>query len=205
MRRRLRLNVLFGLMLLSAGCLNYTSIIEINPDGSGTLLMELRVPLIEEDTLHEIEEVWEGADSVEGWLTTIHYVDTIDSVIIKHLEGSFDSPQALSNVLDMDSGNFEFTMEESDSFCYYHLYKYYEPAGDDEFEMMLELLEIDTIPDSLKDYTWEERIIIHGTVTESNADTAAGDTLIWHRLVWDMYRDGLTIMAFWEARKETNP
>jgi len=191
--------LLAGLALLILGCFDYTSIMKMEPDGSGTLVFEIGMPFGEADTLEFPEELSRQLDTTSGWQTSTFTVDTVaDTVLQVHVEGNFDSPLALTNLSHsylFDADSFSLIKEEGANKHYFHLYKSYAP----EWEESEDEADIDSEGFDLNAYTWHEELILPGEIIDHNADERKGDTLIWERRTWDVFEKGLIMEASWEV------
>lgn len=189
-----------GLALLAVGCFNYTYIMQIAEDGSGSLRLEMEAPH-KKNVWISIDEFTEGYES-EGWKTTALSVDTLDTTMVYHLEGKFDHPLAAPDVFDpdvFDIDTLSFSQGEKEEAHRFHLYKEYASAVDKEDIKWIEELVIKLTHYDLDDYTWQEKLILPGSIVEHNADAQQGDTLIWKRRPMDVFKKGLIMEATWEV------
>lgn len=193
--------LLAGLALLAAGCVNYTSVMELSEDGSGTLMVELEFPCKEniEVSLGEFEEDYEFP---EGWETIAMSVDTLDTTIVYRLQGKFDDPHSAADVIGIDTLSFQKKKEGELLRLYFS--KGYESLADFHgtmyFESTKALLK-SLVNYNLDEYTWCEKLVLEGNIIEHNADQQIADTLIWKRKTMDVIKDGLTLEVTWEVPK----
>jgi|GEM_PF-3290328 len=206
--------LLAGLALLLFGCYDYTLIIKMEPDGSGTLVFEIGMPFGEADTLEFPEELSRQLDTTSGWQTSTFTVDTVaDTILQLHVEGSFDSPFMLTKLFKydfFDADSFSLTHEGTTKGERFQLYKRYSESLDSQevsattedsntYTLHVSVVELtleDFDPDA---YTWHEELILPGEIIDHNADERKGDTLIWKRRTWDVFEKGLIMEASWEV------
>jgi hypothetical protein len=193
--------ILAGLVLITAGCINYTSVMQIAEDGSGILMVEVEFPYREnvEISLDEFDEDYQFPD---GWETTDMRVDTLDTTIVYRLQGKFDDPHSAADVIGIDTLSFKKETEAGPTRLYFT--RNYESLEGFEshiyFESTLKMLGNLTDYD-LDEYTWTEKLVLEGNIIEHNADERKGDTLIWKRKTNDVIKEGLTIEVSWEPAK----
>lgn len=193
--------ILAGLVLLGAGCMNYTSVMEITEDGSGTLMLEIEFPY-KENIKVSLEEFEEDYEFPEGWETITMSVDTLDNTIVYRLQGKFDDPHSAADVIGIDTLSFKKETEAGPSRLYFT--KGYESLEGFESHMYFEstLKMLGNLTDyALDEYTWTEKLVLKGNIIEHNADERKGDTLIWKRKTMDVIKEGLTIEVSWEPTK----
>jgi len=208
--------LLAGLALLILGCFDYTSIMKMEPDGSGTLVFEIGMPFGEADTLEFPEELSRQLDTTSGWQTSTFTVDTVaDTVLQVHVEGNFDSPITLTNLSHsylFDADSFSLTHEDTPKGKRFHLYKCYAKSSDSlvmienpdsntsiTMELTVTVIESDFEDFDPDAYTWHEELILPGEIIDHNADERKGDILIWERRTWDVFEKGLIMEASWEV------
>jgi len=186
------------LAVLALGCFNYTSIMQIDEDGSGTLVLDFETPLKEnlEINIHEFEQDF---DSIEGWQTTAMATDTLDTTVVFHLEGKFESPLVTANISFADS--FSFRKEETEEGYRFHLSSKFESLDGSLYFKSTKALIRTLIKYNLDEYIWCEKLLLPGKIITHNADVCKGDTLIWQRNIMDLAKDGLIIEAVWEVAK----
>lgn len=208
--------LLAGLVLLAVGCYDYTLIVKMNPDGSGSLTLEMRIPTGEDDSI-TFEDFKHQLDTTSGWQTSTFAVDTVaDTIIQLRVEGSFDTPLTLTKLSNCDffyADSFSFAHENIPSGKRFHLYKSYSASldslgvsattEDSDTSIAMEMTVIESNFDDFDPdaYTWHEELVLPGAIFAHNADERKGDTLIWKRRTWDVFKDGLIIEAVWEIAK----
>jgi hypothetical protein len=190
--------ILAGLVLIGAGCINYTSLTKIESDGSGTLCIVVEVPQMENTYLSVID--FEVKDSIQGWETTLISSDTLDTSIVYRLEGNFESPDVLARVFDIDGLVFE--KKEAGDVIQYHLNKppVYLPGTRFEgvFESTGSLIKA-AIKYGSDDYLWTEKLVLPGKIIEHNANKRKNDTLIWKVDAMDLVKEGVVVDVVWEV------
>jgi len=175
-----------------AGCFNYTSIMTIQEDGTGALLVKTETALSEDSEEWSEEEIYEGLDTIPGWRTTLVVVDTVDTIVSARLEGFFDDPLVTAGIFDADI--LEFTRKEKRTKTRFYFRKEYEKGGKEVREVLPLMEDYD-----LDAYTWHEELVLPGRIVKHNADEQRGDTLIWERRTWDVFERGLELKAVWEV------
>ncbi|MBN2378773.1 hypothetical protein JXM67_03105 [candidate division WOR-3 bacterium] len=187
-------------VLAASGCVNYTSVTEIEPDGSGSLSILVEVPQIEDASVSVTD--FEIPDSVQGWEMTLMSADTSDTAIVYRLEGAFTSPEVLSQVFDID--NITFEKEETGDLIRYHLsmLPFYMPATRFEgyFGSTATLLKA-VIKHGTDKHYWTEKLVLPGKVVKHNASKIKGDTLIWKVDIADLADEGFPVDAVWEVSR----
>jgi hypothetical protein len=186
------------LTTLLLGCFDYTTIIKMEPNGSGTLTLEIGIPISKEDSI-TFDDLKQELDTISDWQTLSFAVDTIDTTLKFRMEGRFDSPLVFENpvaaadLLGFNPDSFHFTQKTVSGGNRFHWYKRYTPG--EEFEVELKG---DFDPDA---YTWHEELILPGKIIKHNADEQRNDTLIWERRTMDVHENGLIIEAVWEVAR----
>ncbi|MBN2378774.1 hypothetical protein JXM67_03110 [candidate division WOR-3 bacterium] len=186
------------LALLFLGCLDYTTVTEIEPDGSGSLSCELKIPIKEGNEI-SFEGFKTRLDSTPGWKTNSFVVDTLDSVQRLRLTGEFASPVEITNpILDWDFMGFspDSVSFTSEKIATGYRYRYYKSFGWDENRDVK--ISID-LPDDDEGFVWREELILPGRILSHNADDVKGVKLIWERSTADVLKKGLVIEATWEV------
>jgi len=185
------------------GCLDYTSIIKMEPDGSGSLSIELRLPTGGDNSIQVDKFTWEPEDA-SGWKVKVFEVDTLDTVVRIKIDGEFkslvdfkpplilDIPSVVGDIFNFDPDSFSLTREEIPSGYRYHLYRSCFSEGNITFSISVE----GTDPDA---YKWREELELPGKIISHNADKSRGNTLIWERRTNDVYKKGLVMEAVWEV------
>lgn len=190
--------ILAGLVLITAGCINYTSLTKIESDGSGTLCILVEVPQMENTYISVID--FEMQDPIQGWETTLISSDTLDTSIVYRLEGNFESPDVLARVFDIDGLVFE--KKEAGDVIQYHLNKppVYLPGTRFEgvFESTGSLIKA-AIKYGSDDYLWTEKLVLPGKIIEHNANERKNDTLIWKVDAMDLVKEGVVVDVVWEV------
>lgn len=190
--------ILAGLVLITAGCISYTSLTKIESDGSGTLCLLVEVPQVENAYISAID--FEMKDSIQGWETTSISSDTLDTSIVYRLEGSFESPEVLARVFDIDGLVFE--KKEAGDVIQYHLNRppVYLPGTRFEgvFESTGALIKA-AVKYGSDDYLWTEKLVLPGKIVEHNANKLKQDTLIWRVDAMDLVKEEIVVDVVWEV------
>lgn len=175
--------------LLVTVCFNYKSTMKIDEEGGGTLDLEIDMPFSE---AYEIEftDYMDKLDSIEGWHTSYMKLDTLDSMVIFHLQGNFTSIEPTQLLFEADS--FSLSIKRNGKARTFFLYRMYAPVEKEIFALKDDDYDKDN-------YTWCERLIGPGRIVKHNADKVIADTLIWERRIIDVFENGLSIEATWES------
>jgi len=183
-----------ALTLLLSGCFDYSSVMKIEQDGSGTL--ELEIKLLSSESENVSFEDYQGElDSVSGLTIDTFVVDTIDTVLRLLVRGRFDNFEAVTaDFFGADS--FSITEKEKAQVHRFKLYKRFEPS-----DQSIDFSSMDFDPYAFK---WHEELILPGKIAKHNADAQRGDTLIWERRTWDVYEKGLIMEAMWEVQQSSS-
>ena len=191
-------SALILLITAATGCVSYTALTEIEPDGSGYLAIRVEVPQSEEAYVSVTD--FGITDSTEGWEMTSMSADTSDTVIVYRLEGAFASPEVLESVFGIDIMSFE--KEIKGDVVRYHLSRppVYMPATELEgyFESTESLLKTVFKYGSEK-YSWTEKLVLPGEIVKNNAHKHKGDTLIWEVDVSDLINEEFMVDVVWEV------
>jgi len=187
-------------LFAASGCVNYTALTDIEPDGSGFVSIIVEVPLMEDAGMSITD--FGVADSTPGWELTFMSTDTLDTAVVYRLEGNFKNPGILEDVFDID--NMTFEKEESGDVIRYHLSRppVYMPASKFEgvFQSTGSMLKT-AVKHGTDKYTWIEKLVLPGKIVEHNANKQKKDTLIWKVDIGDLTREGFLIDVTWEVPK----
>ncbi|MDD4351441.1 MAG: LPXTG cell wall anchor domain-containing protein [Candidatus Gracilibacteria bacterium] len=156
-----------ALALMLTGCINYAEEISLNPDGSGTWVIDYSISEEMMDATEGMaEDNFDTAEiekSFEGKELKLNKVDTFSKDGFRHvvMETSFTD---ISQLVEMMEGReLKFTANEDGTYTFYAMM----PGGGGMME-----------DDSMKEFTWTTVVNLPGEVAESTG-TVKGRTVTW--------------------------
>ncbi|MBD3287006.1 hypothetical protein GF359_10175 [candidate division WOR-3 bacterium] len=190
--------LLFAVLFVSTlGCLDYTSVTTIKPDGSGSLSFELNIPVKEGNKI-TFEGFETRLDTTSGWKTKSFLVDTLDSTQRLRVNGEFSSivdigsPMGNREFMGFSPDSFAFSRQEIESGYRYHYYRSFGFDKNRDVQVSISL------PDA-GGFVWREELILPGQIVSHNADEERDGKLIWERSTSEVLEKGLVIDVIWEV------
>ncbi|MBN2378775.1 hypothetical protein JXM67_03115 [candidate division WOR-3 bacterium] len=191
--------LLFAALIASMlGCFDYTSVMTLARDGSGTLKIQIKVPRKQNMEFAFLSE-FDDNKCPEGWETVSKGIDTY---ILQHLEGKFSNLNAIPDFFS-DQDEPVITVSGNNGISRFYLKKIVEPLDPKDRKMAKTLLAMVPGKKDLEKYHWTEIVIVEGDIIEHNSTARRGDTLIWRMNMKDLIGlmdKGFVMEASWNAK-----